>query len=151
MYCILWTKVLLSTNGEKGVAWGVCLLCRMASSLVMKTSSSRKLQWPFKMQGERKEDEEKRKESAVTNSLKFELYVEIKIISEWAFSLIFMQLQFDEVFINFPTFSRSMNVFHKYFVKTWVDKKLNASSERISTNPFLSGPSEPNGPSPQFW
>ena len=26
MYCILWTKVLLSTNGEKGVAWGVCLL-----------------------------------------------------------------------------------------------------------------------------
>jgi hypothetical protein len=34
------------------------------------------------MQGERKEDEEKRKESVVTNSLKFELNVEIKIISE---------------------------------------------------------------------
>ena len=53
-----------------------CLLCRMASSLVMKTSSSRKLQWPFKKQGGRKD--EKRKESLVTNSLKFELNVELK-------------------------------------------------------------------------
>ena len=85
------------------------LLCRMASSLVMKTSSSRKLQWPFKKQGGRKEEEKKKRKSC--NKLS-EVWTKcgIEIIFQWAFSLIFMHLQFDEVFINFSTFSRSINV-----------------------------------------
>ena len=110
-------KVLLSTNGEKGVAWGVCLLCRMASSLVMKTSSSRKLQWPFKKQGGRKEEEKKKRKSCNKLS-KVWTKCGIEIISEWAFSLIFMHLPFDEVF----THSSGVWMFHKYFVKTQVDQ-----------------------------
>ena len=84
-----------------------CLLCRMASSLVMKTSSSRKLQWPFKKQGGRKEEEKKKRKSCNKLS-KVCTKCGIEIIFQWAFSLIFMHLQFDEVFINFPTFSRSI-------------------------------------------